>query len=200
MNELASFQVEFEKHCNEYLKNHNGDAHSLLQGQYDSDYLSKQGKLAKGVRKAAALLDAGFAERLEYCLDIQDACLYYAALRSFAHCMLMKGQISVEEHAVVLKEVAGASTCIESVKKVAHSSLVDLQQEQWADELRDGFRKCGVWRKDVGVIRRIIRVMAMAALADIAGLFAALLLLVTIFRIPLACRDIVRARAFNPIR
>jgi hypothetical protein len=200
---LGRFKVSFVPHCNELLKDR-----SVAQKWHDSGKppllrlqdLVAHGAVSRGLRSAVEQLPTEIGQMLEYNLDLQDAHLYYVALRAYTHCALSRAALTVEEHATILEEIAATESSLAAVQLRSASALEHAVNEAHQAAIDQGCRKCGFWRKDITLLRSMVRALAAAALSDMAGFGLCLLLVLTVYRLPLAIADLIKERTWNPTR
>eukprot|EP00929_Paragymnodinium_shiwhaense_P021366 TRINITY_DN13950_c0_g1_i4.p1 TRINITY_DN13950_c0_g1~~TRINITY_DN13950_c0_g1_i4.p1 ORF type:complete len:2075 (+),score=357.46 TRINITY_DN13950_c0_g1_i4:259-6483(+) len=137
----------------------------------------------------------GMKAPIERFLTVHREHLYHLVLRCHVNEHLTKGEVSVEEHGIM----------IELVQKAEQQTLEDLQRrkedvsaaltEAWSTAKSTGCKGCGFWKKDSKTCRNIVKSMLLAAIKDYVTIVILLLVVITFYRIPPLCRDLVRAKA-----
>lgn len=203
---LDRFLVGFQHACNDQLKSPSV-AHDWCQRgdppvrQARGQDLSTHSSISRSLRGAAVMMDPEHAEMLLYCLDLNDARVYHLALRAYANCLLATERITVEEHAIILLEITRVEATLAQRQEGAYQSMQGSLAHAWQAALARGrLRKWGLWHKDLGTLRIIVRSMALMAVVDVLGLLLFSLLLVTVYRVPSAIAGLKRERVWSPIR
>jgi hypothetical protein len=198
---LGRFRSNFVPYCNELLKDpdvakrwHEGGKPLKM----NSRDLSAHGATTRMVLSLVDKLPPEFGQPMQHCIELQDARLYHVALRAYAHCASSQGSLTMEEHATVLEELTKTEASLAEVQERATRNLENMIAEAWQSTQKRGCKKCGFWRKDIATLRAITRSVAFSP--DLVGFLLMLLLIVTVYRLPSACAELLRERAWNPTK
>lgn len=162
--------------------------------QYKSDALREHKCLERSLRGKMAEVPQHIAGKIGNWLELQDARLYYTALRSYANCLLSAGRICIEEHGIII--AAARDSEVECMRATARlgEDIDTLAKESWEEAISNVKASRGIWHKDVRMIRQITQRTAGEALSDLAGMCSALIVFVTLYHMPSFCKDLQAAR------
>eukprot|EP00931_Biecheleriopsis_adriatica_P047353 TRINITY_DN27296_c0_g1_i1.p1 TRINITY_DN27296_c0_g1~~TRINITY_DN27296_c0_g1_i1.p1 ORF type:complete len:1967 (+),score=290.26 TRINITY_DN27296_c0_g1_i1:867-5903(+) len=159
--------------------------------------LSAYGKLAGQLRQESSCLPQDMESLLLTCLNLADARLYHVAFRVQAGQLLCEDLLTVEEHAVVFEESAAAESALLEKQNQAEALLEVALSEAWAAQKSSKKRsRC----KDIATLRKLVRSTARGAFVDVAAFVLAVLLCLTVYRVPAAVADMVREGACSRLR